>query len=434
MQNRSGITKHFDFMVIDILSMTVSFLIAYLIKLDDGISEFRMIYRMVLMIMLGIMLFHVLLFSPYKDILRRDLFSEIKCSLFFVFINILSVTTFLYLFKIGSQYSRLHLAYTNIIYFIISIVLRTVWKKHLLDEKKFNKIGVFVISDSDNIDSVLFNIENSEFSEYLVEGIYLNDVDKTDDIRGYKTYTKKDKLYDKVSESNALEVFAYCSPNKIRKDAVEKIVNDGIQFHICMDKIFGFEPDNEDISNVAMYRTLNLNVFSFSAVQRLYDPLKRILDILISLLACLFLLPIFLIIKLSYVLSGDKESIIYSHKRVGKNGKEFRLYKFRSMVPDADEILKELLKDEKYRQEWEKDHKFDDDPRITKVGNFIRKTSIDEFPQFINVLKGDMAIIGPRPLVPGELKAMNGLGLYEKVKPGITGWWACNGRSSISYE
>ena len=277
MQNRSGITKHFDFMVIDILSMTVSFLIAYLIKLDDGISEFRMIYRMVLMIMLGIMLFHVLLFSPYKDILRRDLFSEIKCSLFFVFINILSVTTFLYLFKIGSQYSRLHLAYTNIIYFIISIVLRTVWKKHLLDEKKFNKIGVFVISDSDNIDSVLFNIENSEFSEYLVEGIYLNDVDKADDIRGYKTYTKKDKLYDKVSESNALEVFAYCSPNKIRKDAVEKIVNDGIQFHICMDKIFGFEPDNEDISNVAMYRTLNLNVFSFSAVQRLYDPLKRIL-------------------------------------------------------------------------------------------------------------------------------------------------------------
>ena len=81
-----------------------------------------------------------------------------------------------------------------------------------------------------------------------------------------------------------------------------------------------------------------------------------------------------------------------------------------------------------------KNQKIDNDPRITKVGRFIRKTSIDEFPQFINVLKGDMSIIGPRPLVPGELKSKNGIKLYERVKPGITGWWACNGRSDIDYD
>ena len=93
-----------------------------------------------------------------------------------------------------------------------------------------------------------------------------------------------------------------------------------------------------------------------------------------------------------------------------------------------------LLKDEKYKKEWEENQKFDNDPRITKIGKIIRKLSIDEIPQFINVLKGEMSFVGPRPLVEGELEAHNGLQLYNKVKPGITGWWACNGRSNIEYR
>lgn len=104
------------------------------------------------------------------------------------------------------------------------------------------------------------------------------------------------------------------------------------------------------------------------------------------------------------------------------------------MVPNAGEILQQLLKDEKYRKQWEENQKFDDDPRITKVGAVLRKISIDELPQLINVLMGDMSLVGPRPLVEGELQYHNGLKLYEKVKPGITGWWGCNGRSNIDYS
>ena len=167
----------------------------------------------------------------------------------------------------------------------------------------------------------------------------------------------------------------------------------------------------------------------------LYFGVKRLFDILVALIGCLFLLPVIIIVKISYLLHKDFDSIFFRQKRIGKNGKEFNLYKFRSMVPNADEVLKELLKDTKYKEEWDLNQKFEHDPRITSMGNILRKTSLDELPQFINILIGDMSLIGPRPLVPGELDSHNGNHeLYESVRPGISGWWAANGRSATTYE
>jgi len=97
-------------------------------------------------------------------------------------------------------------------------------------------------------------------------------------------------------------------------------------------------------------------------------------------------------------------------------------------------MLKEMLKNPDYAAEWAENQKFEHDPRITKVGSFLRKTSLDEWPQFINVLFGDMSLVGPRPLVPGELEEHGGLQLYNRLRPGITGWWGCNGRSNIDYK
>lgn len=137
---------------------------------------------------------------------------------------------------------------------------------------------------------------------------------------------------------------------------------------------------------------------------KLYLVIKRIIDILASILGILIMIMLAIIIKIVYVLSGDFKSIIYIQKRIGKDGKPIRMYKFRSMVYNADEILKEVLKDEKKLEEWKNYQKLENDPRITKIGKFLRKTSLDEFPQFLNVFKGDMTLIGPRPLVPGELE------------------------------
>ncbi len=162
---------------------------------------------------------------------------------------------------------------------------------------------------------------------------------------------------------------------------------------------------------------------------------KRIFDIFCSIIGFIFLVPLIIIVKICYIITGDFNSIFFKQKRIGKNGKIIYIYKFRTMVYNAEEVLKELLKNKKYKKEWDENQKLHNDPRITKIGNILRKTSLDEFPQFINVLKGDMSLIGPRPLVEGELDAHNGNHkIYESVRPGITGWWACNGRSNIDYD
>lgn len=168
----------------------------------------------------------------------------------------------------------------------------------------------------------------------------------------------------------------------------------------------------------------------------MYFFIKRIFDILMALIGCICLIPLMLIVKICNLVTKDFSPIFYRQKRIGKNGKFIYIYKFRTMVPNSDEILKELLKKPKYKKQWKKNQKLDNDPRITKIGKFLRKSSLDEVPQFINVLKGDMSLIGPRPLVEGELDSHNGdHELYESVRPGITGWWAACSRSNCeSYD
>lgn len=169
--------------------------------------------------------------------------------------------------------------------------------------------------------------------------------------------------------------------------------------------------------------------------RKTYFFIKRIFDVICALIGLLAIIPVAVVTKISYLCSGDKKSIFYKQKRVGKNGRFIYIYKFRSMVYNADEVLVELLKDETYKKEWDLYQKFENDPRITKVGKILRKTSLDELPQFINVLKGDMSLIGPRPLVVGELESHNGKHkIYESVRPGVSGWWACNGRSATTYQ
>lgn len=165
-----------------------------------------------------------------------------------------------------------------------------------------------------------------------------------------------------------------------------------------------------------------------------YRFVKRTFDILVSGLSLVLLSPIFLILIILIKLDS-KGKAFYRHKRIGKNGEIIYLYKFRSMYSDSKERLEELLKDPKIKKEWEENYKLDPDPRITKIGNILRKTSLDELPQLLNILNGDMSIVGPRPIIEEELEKY---GLYKQkflsVTPGLTGWWACNGRSCTSYE
>lgn len=168
--------------------------------------------------------------------------------------------------------------------------------------------------------------------------------------------------------------------------------------------------------------------------KRIYFGVKRLLDILISILALIVLLPLFIIIAI-LIKVDSKGTVFYKHKRLGKNGKYIYIYKFRSMYKDADIQLNNLLKNKTIRSEWERNFKLDEDSRITRVGKFLRVTSIDELPQLLNIIIGDMSIIGPRPIIDEELnKYGKNKELLLSIRPGLTGWWACNGRSCTSYE
>lgn len=166
-----------------------------------------------------------------------------------------------------------------------------------------------------------------------------------------------------------------------------------------------------------------------------YAIVKRFVDIIGGLAGCSVLLPIMLVVKIAYLKNGDKAPILFTQTRIGKNGKEIKIYKIRSMVVDADRILYEMLElDPKLKAEYQANKKLKDDPRITEVGKFIRKTSLDEFPQFINILKGDMTLVGPRPYLPREKEDMKNY--YDEIiecKPGLTGLWQTSGRSEVNF-
>ena len=164
--------------------------------------------------------------------------------------------------------------------------------------------------------------------------------------------------------------------------------------------------------------------------------LKRTIDIFISIFGVIALFPLTISIYIANIICKDKGPIFYIQNRIGQNGKIFKLYKYRSMVVGADDILEKYLEEnEEAKKEYQEYKKLKNDPRITKVGEFIRKTSIDEFPQFINVLKGDMSLVGPRPYLEKEKEDMNGY--YKFIitcKPGLTGLWQISGRSDCTFS
>jgi undecaprenyl-phosphate galactose phosphotransferase len=164
--------------------------------------------------------------------------------------------------------------------------------------------------------------------------------------------------------------------------------------------------------------------------------MKRVFDIFFSVFAIIVTSPFMFLIALSIKLT-DRGKVFFTQKRVGKDGKEFDIIKFRSMYPDAERRLRDILEnDPQAKKEWEESFKLKNDPRITPIGKFLRKTSLDELPQFFNVLKGDMSVVGPRPVTKEELDKFykEKAKLYKSVRPGVTGYWQVEGRSDTDYE
>ncbi len=185
----------------------------------------------------------------------------------------------------------------------------------------------------------------------------------------------------------------------------------------------------KDIAGIIGFASINNLTFRGNLL------IKRMIDILLVIVASPFLIPVFIVLSV-LVKATSEGPVFYGHRRVGKNGKEIKCWKFRSMYIDADRQLEKILAENpQMRAEWERDRKFVNDPRVTGFGKFLRKTSLDELPQIINILCGEMSFVGPRPVTEGELSKY---GKYKdfvlSVKPGLSGMWQISGRSDTGYE
>lgn len=168
-------------------------------------------------------------------------------------------------------------------------------------------------------------------------------------------------------------------------------------------------------------------------IPKTYKIVKRLFDIVMSLAALIALSPVFLIISMCVYL-GDPGPVIYSHIRIGKNGKPFKMWKFRSMYKNSEKMIDQLTPEQIHQYQTE--FKIDNDPRITKIGGYLRRTSLDELPQLVNVLFNDMSLIGPRPLVESEVQMYYSDRYHEllSMKPGITGYWQAYARNNATYQ
>lgn len=443
--------KHIDFMILDVLALVIAFSISYLLKFGDLGYIYDESWMKLLLVMLMLSVLITFFVNPYSGILRRPYYMEIIRALQLAIFNLVFATVVVYFFKIAERYSREVFFVTYGLYFIIALLIKYAWKKLLVSGKitvkTTKKIPLFIVSERDTVEKTIRNVSAGDFQLYDIKGVYLVN-DKADASLNIPDFTQNDQesieyegqripvvneVVSYVLKHNISDVLVAVEPNILNKDINEQLVANGVGVNMVVENLIGFQPEDQYIQNFGVLKSLSISEFSFTPGQGIYLIVKRFIDIIAGLVGLIFLVPITAIVKIAYLLSGDKAKIFYRQKRVGQDGKIIRIWKFRSMVPNADEVLQEMLKEEKWRKQWEENQKFDNDPRITKVGRILRKTSIDELPQLVNVLKGDMSLVGPRPLVEGELEMHGGLKLYQKVKPGITGWWGCNGRSNIDY-
>jgi len=428
--------KHLDFMIIDLIALFVSFVLSYWQKFGNVRFLVSEAWMQLLLIIMLLNILITLVTNPYSGIFRRSYYQEVFIALKLAITNLVVTSVLIYLFKMGKSYSREVFFMMYVMYFVLSVFFKYIWKKLLISQKltinTTKPIPLFVISNSKDIERTINNISAGDFKLYDIKGIHIIDDSKTKNVSGIQVISSG--YVDFILKNNINDVIICVQKSEVRADDFKRLIDNDVSLHVNVESILGFQTEDQYITNIGVYKTLTVGGYSFTPRQMIYLGVKRIVDIIGGLVGLTVLVPTTIGVKLANLAHGDKAKVFYQQSRIGHNGKKIQIWKYRSMVPNADEILKEMLTQEKYQKEWEEKQKFEDDPRITKVGRFIRKTSIDELPQLINVLVGDMSLVGPRPLIEGELEAHSGLKLYERVKPGITGWWGCNGRSNIDYR
>lgn len=419
--------KHWDFILFDLLAMQAAYILAFFIR--HGMFPYTAWeeYRSMGLILVLVEICTGFFLENYKDILRRGYFQELKKTILQITAVLVVILTYLFLAKSGEIYSRIIFVEMWILGIIITYAERILWKLHIRkkmsDETKLQKL--MVISSRENVEHTLQIIEEKKYEDFYVSGIILLDESDDTEILGIPVRAHKENAIQVLQEEIVDQVFVDGSRRDVSVRRIAAACEEmGITVHYNLGR--NFKPSgNLIVEEFAGHMVITSSIKFADARQlflkRLMDIMGGLVGILITAVLTIFLAPII------YIQSPGP--IFFSQKRVGKNGRLFKIYKFRSMYPDAEARKKELMEKNKMQGLM---FKMDNDPRIIPIGKFIRKTSLDEFPQFFNVLKGDMSLVGTRPPTVDEYEQ------YERhhrvrlaAKPGLTGMWQVSGRSDI---
>ena len=441
-KDSEGWLKHADFIALDMICLQLAFILAYAFR-GYGFNVYGDILYRNMAIFLGFADLVVIFTSgTMKSVLKRGHYKEFVSTLKNAVIVGALAIAYLFIIQEGQSFSRMILITTIVIYLILTYAIREIWKNSL--HKKMENGGdkkLLIITSEAVAKNVVHSMQENNYARYSLAGVVVIDEECTGEkICGVPVVASESDVPMYVCQEWIDEVLIVISEDLPYPDGlVDKLTETGVTVHLNLAKITNQTGKRQFVEKVGSYTVLTTSL-NYASFGQLF--LKRLMDICGGLVGCIFTGIITIFVGPAIYLASPGP-IFFSQERVGKNGKKFKMYKFRSMYMDAEARKAELMKENKLGDG--KMFKMDFDPRVignrvlpdgshkTGVGDFIRRTSLDEFPQFFNVLKGDMSIVGTRPPLISETN------LYEPhhkvrlaIKPGITGMWQVSGRSDIT--
>ena len=436
-----GWLKHWDFILLEIICLQVSYVLAYYIRHREAFwhSETYLAVAFFLFIdELVITYFN----ETFKNVLKRGLYGELTATIKHIALIILVTVFGMYVTKYSNEISRLTIFYCGAIHLALSYFTRIIYKKLMLS--RMNKAGsrsLLIIASRDEVESILEEIYMHNYEMFIIRGIVLTDNPaREEEIKGVPVVCPFEGAPEFVCREWVDEVmfFGEASDPKVKK-VLDRLFETGVTVHFSVANLVKFENKDQIVERVAGQTVVTMSLNYASPRQLL---LKRLIDILAGLAGSIVTI-ILAIIFGPLIFISSPGNIFFTQERIGRNGKRFRIIKFRTMYPDAEERKKEYM--DQNRNADGMMFKLDFDPRIignrvttggkkkTGLGQFLRDHSIDEFPQFFNVLLGQMSLVGTRPPTPDEWDKYD---LHHRarltIKPGITGLWQVSGRSEIT--
>lgn len=423
-------------LIIDYIMVSLGILSAYHFRrvwaYPEVVSNFHIKNIYIFFIAPALFLFMLFLTNCYQIALPywdrvRNLFKGITYSII--------LTVFLmYAANVAGDVSRLFILCSWIISFFSVLAGRYVLERILI-ATGILKIPVLIIGAGKTAELLLRSFERHPIMRYEILG-FIDDNPVCESLIAQYPLLGRFEDIDDIIASSKIQHVIVCAPGLPPKKLIAlinrlEILVKNVSF---VPELIGMPAANVSVQGLMEENMLLVNVKN-NLARPYYRGLKRAFDMLSTLCGMIVFLPVGLIIS-GIIYVTDPGPILFKHKRIGQHGKEFYCYKFRSMVVDAEIALKEYLEvNPEALKEWNTDFKLKNDPRITKIGRFLRKTSLDEFPQLINVLKGEMSLVGPRPIIKAEIEKYGEyINDFYLVPPGITGVWQVSGRSDTTYE